>query len=134
KNSFLWGGTTPNVIITDPEHIKQVFNKIEDFPKPKLTSIGKYLSNGLVNYEGEKWAKHRKIVNPAFHIEKLKGMFPAFFHSCNEMISKWKGLLSPDGTCEIDVWPFLQNLTCDAISRTAFGSSYEEGTKIFELL
>ncbi|WJX93087.1 hypothetical protein P8452_74655 [Trifolium repens] len=134
KNSFLWVGTTPNVIITDPEQIKQVFNKNEDFPKPKLTSIGKYLSNGLINYEGEKWAKHRKIVNPAFHIEKLKGMLPAFFHSCNEMISKWKGLLSPDGTCEIDVWPFLQNLTCDAISRTAFGSSYEEGTKIFELL
>nr|QFS19031.1 cytochrome P450 72A699 [Trifolium pratense] len=134
RNSFLWAGTTPTVIITDPEHIKQVFTKIEDFPKPKLTSLGKYLSNGLVTYEGEKWAKHRKIVNPAFHIEKLKGMLPAFFHSCNEMISKWKGLLSPDGTCEIDVWPFLQNLTCDAISRTAFGSSYEEGTKIFELL
>jgi hypothetical protein len=50
------------------------------------------------------------------------------------MISKWKALLSSDGTCEIDVCPFLQNLSCDVISRTAFGSSYEEGTKIFELL
>ncbi|WJX87364.1 hypothetical protein P8452_69568 [Trifolium repens] len=134
KNSFLWVGTTPNVIITDPEQIKQVFNKNEDFPKPKLSSIAKYLSIGLLNLEGEKWVKHRKIISPAFHIEKLKVMLPAFFHSCNEMISKWKGLLSPDGTCEIDVWPFLQNLTCDAISRTAFGSSYEEGTKMFELL
>lgn len=61
-------------------------------------------------------------------------MLPAFTHSCEEMISKWKELLSPDGTCEIDVWPFLQNLTLDVISRTAFGSSYVEGTKIFELL
>lgn len=50
------------------------------------------------------------------------------------MISKWKELLSSDGTCEIDVWPFLQNLTRDVISRTAFGSSYDEGTQIFELL
>jgi len=50
------------------------------------------------------------------------------------MISKWKGLLSSDGTCEVDVWPFLQNLTCDVISRTAFGSSYAEGTKLFQLL
>ena len=51
----------------------------------------------------------------------------------NEMISKWKGLVSLDGTCDIDVWPFLQNLTCDAISRTAFGSSYEQGKRIFKL-
>ncbi|KAI5421024.1 11-oxo-beta-amyrin 30-oxidase [Lathyrus oleraceus] len=134
KKSFLWEGTTPKVVITDPDQIKQVFNMIEDFPKPKLYSLAKYLSNGIVQYEGEKWAKHRKIINPAFHIEKLKGMLPAFTHSCEEMISKWKELLSPDGTCEIDVWPFLQNLTLDVISRTAFGSSYVEGTKIFELL
>ncbi|XP_058761652.1 11-oxo-beta-amyrin 30-oxidase-like [Vicia villosa] len=134
KNSFLWEGTTPKVVITDPEQIKQVFNIIEDFPKPKLSPLAKYLSNGLIQHEGDKWAKHRKIINPAFHIEKLKGMLPAFSHSCEEMISKWKELLSSDGTCEIDVWPFLQNLTRDVISRTAFGSSYDEGTKIFELL
>ncbi|KAL5061943.1 hypothetical protein RYX36_023680 [Vicia faba] len=135
KNSFLWEGTTPKVVITDPEQIKQVFNMIEDFPKPKLTSLAKYLTNGIVQYEGEKWAKHRKIINPAFHTEKLKGMLPAFSHSCEEMIRKWKELLSSsDGTCEIDVWPFLLNLTRDVISRTAFGSSYAEGTKIFQLL
>lgn len=72
KNSFLWEGTTPKVVITDPEQIKQVFNIIEDFPKPKLSPLAKYLSNGLIQHEGDKWAKHRKIINPAFHIEKLK--------------------------------------------------------------
>ncbi|NP_001411814.1 11-oxo-beta-amyrin 30-oxidase [Medicago truncatula] len=134
KNSFLWEGTIPRVIITDPDQIKDVFNKIDDFPKPKLRSIAKYLNVGILDHEGKKWAKHRKIANPAFHLEKLKVMLPAFSHSCNEMISKWKGLLSSDGTCEIDVWPSLQNFTCDVISRTAFGSSYAEGTKLFQLL
>ena len=61
-------------------------------------------------------------------------MSPTFFQCCDEMISKWAGMLSSDGKCEIDVWPFLQNLTCDVISRTAFGSSYEEGKRIFDLL
>ena len=49
------------------------------------------------------------------------------------MISKWEGMLSSNGSCEMDVWPFLQNLASDVISRTAFGSSYEEGIRIFQL-
>ncbi|KAK7250958.1 hypothetical protein RIF29_33763 [Crotalaria pallida] len=107
---------------------------MQDFPKPKLSFIAKLLTTGLVSYEGEKWAKHRKIVNPAFHLEKLKDMLPKIFECSNDMIRKWEVMLSSDGTLEIDVWPFLQNLSCDAISRTAFQSIYEEGAQIFELL
>lgn len=30
------------------------------------------LHNGVGSHEGEKWARHRRIINPAFHLEKLK--------------------------------------------------------------
>jgi hypothetical protein len=60
-------------------------------------------------------------------------MLPIFFKSCNDLISKWEGMLSSDGSCEIDVWPSIKNLASDVIARTAFGSSYEEGVKIFQL-
>lgn len=49
------------------------------------------------------------------------------------MVSAWEKKLPADGSFELDVWPDLQNLTRDVISRTAFGSSYEEGKQIFEL-
>jgi len=56
----------------DPEKIKDVFNKFQDFEKPKLSPLFKLLGTGLANLEGEKWKMHRKIINPAFHLEKLK--------------------------------------------------------------
>lgn len=135
KNSFFWEGPTPKVMITNPEQIKEVFNNIHDFGKPKLSPIFKLLGTGLNSYEGEKWKMHRKIINPAFHSEKLKVMSSEIFQCCDEMISKWEELMSnSDGKFEIDVWPFLQIMTSDIISKTAFGSSYEEGKKIFQLL
>ncbi|KAK7244048.1 hypothetical protein RIF29_38866 [Crotalaria pallida] len=133
KNFFIWFGPIPRVTINDPELIKDVFNKIDIFPKPALNPLVELLVTGLTTYEGEKWSKHRRIINPAFNLEKIKVMLPIFFISCNDLINEWEGMLSSDGTCEMDVWPFLQNLACDIISRTAFGSSYEEGKRIFNL-
>lgn len=63
----------------------------------------------------------------------LQKMLPAFYESCNEMISKWEELASGEGSCELDIWPYIVTLTSDAISRTAFGSNYEEGRRIFQL-
>ncbi|OWM81013.1 hypothetical protein CDL15_Pgr007044 [Punica granatum] len=49
------------------------------------------------------------------------------------MIRKWEALLSPEGLCELDIKPYIENLTADVISRAALGSSYEEGETIFRL-
>ncbi|KAK8351477.1 hypothetical protein V6Z12_A05G035000 [Gossypium hirsutum] len=122
KISYCWTGTRPRLIIQDPEMMKEVLaNKQGHFQKPPLNPQILILSRGISTLEGEQWYKRRKMINPAFHLEKLK------------MIEQWKERASLQSSCEIDVWPELQKLTADAISRTAFGSSYEEGKKIFQL-
>ncbi|XVF18414.1 hypothetical protein REPUB_Repub11eG0019400 [Reevesia pubescens] len=134
KNSFLWLGPRPRVTIMEPEKIKEILTKMNDFQKPYTDPLVKLFACGLLNLEGDKWAKHRKIVNPAFHQDKLKNMLPAFYESCIEMISKLEKRVFVEGSSELDVWPYLVNLTRDVISRAAFGSSYEEGRRIFQLL
>ncbi|XP_030492227.2 cytochrome P450 CYP72A219 [Cannabis sativa] len=138
KDSFIWIGPTPRVNITNPQLLKDILTKLDDFPKPRVNPLVLLLATGLANYEGDKWVKHRRLINQAFHMEKLKHMVPAFYVSCNEMLTKWEQLMvkqnGSDKECgEIDVWPYLQNMTGDVISRTAFGSSYEEAKTIFQL-
>ncbi|XP_031287782.1 cytochrome P450 CYP72A219-like, partial [Pistacia vera] len=134
QNSFMWFGPVPRVTIMDPDQIKEIFTRINEFPKPKaINPISKLLATGLANYGGEKWTKHRRIINPAFHLDKLKLMLPEFYKVCSEMICKWEKLASKEGSCELDVWPYLVKLTGDVISRTAFGSNFEEGRRIFQL-
>ncbi|OWM88551.1 hypothetical protein CDL15_Pgr002318 [Punica granatum] len=133
KDSFVWIGPRPRVTIMKPEQLRVIFNNLEDFQKEDLVPLVKLLANGLASHNGQKWAKHRKLVNPAFHLECLKNMVPLFYASCSEMINEWENMVSGEGSPEFDVWPYLENLTGDVISRTAFGSSYKEGRKIFQL-
>nr|CAB3473659.1 unnamed protein product [Digitaria exilis] len=137
KTCFSWFGPIPNVTIADPALVKDLLsNKFGHFEKPQLPALTKLISDGLTSHEGEKWVKHRRILNPAFHLEKLKTlqlMLPAFSACCEDLIDKWSQSLGSDRSCELDVWPELQALTGDVISRTAFGSSYLEGRRIFQL-
>ncbi|CAB4267329.1 unnamed protein product [Prunus armeniaca] len=134
RNSFVWMGPIPKVNIMNPEDLKEIFNKHENMQRTVANPIIDLLVQGLGSTVDEKWAKHRKIINPAFHLEKLKGMLPTFYQSCSEMINEWESSVSKEGSCELDVWPCLLNMSADVISRAAFGSSYQEGRKIFQLL
>ncbi|KAF8039209.1 hypothetical protein BT93_B1688 [Corymbia citriodora subsp. variegata] len=131
-NYLGWYGPLPRLIVTEPGLIKEVLsNKDKAFPKPGLEGfLKKLMGDGLVTAEGEKWVKHRKLANYAFHGDSLKSMLPAMVDSVHMMLERWKNLHGD----EIEVYQEFTILTSEIISRTAFGSSYVEGRNIFEML
>ncbi|KAI7729667.1 hypothetical protein M8C21_015760 [Ambrosia artemisiifolia] len=133
EKSFVWYGPKPSMYIRDPALIKEILVRSNEFRKPYPEPFRDSLIGGLLVAEGDKWIKHRKIINPAFNLQSLKIMFSAINSSCSNMIHTWELLTAKSGSTEVDVWPYINNLGGDVISRTAFGSSYEEGQKIFQI-
>nr|XP_043616092.1 cytochrome P450 CYP72A219-like [Erigeron canadensis] len=134
KIFFMWMGPKPMVHIAEPEMMREILSNYLVFQKSRGgNSLMRMLMKGLLDTEAQQWVKHRKIISPAFHVDKLKYMVPAFYVSCDEMIKKWGAMLIKEHSCEVDVWPYLQTMTNDVISRAVFGNSFEEGRKIFDL-
>lgn len=70
---FAWFGPKPMVHVLDPGLAKDILTRYNDFQKlRKANPYTKILAQGLIDYEGDKWIKHRKIINPAFHAHNLK--------------------------------------------------------------
>lgn len=131
-NILNWYGSQAQLIITEPELIKEILNN-KDGRYPKIDLEGhakKLLGDGLSSTKGEKWMKLRKIANHAFHAESLKNMIPEMIVITKTMLEKWKKC---EGK-EIEVFEEFRVITSEIISKTAFGTSYQEGRTIFEML
>ncbi|XP_010540137.1 PREDICTED: cytochrome P450 72C1-like [Tarenaya hassleriana] len=133
KKCFTWFGPFPNVIIMDPEILREIFSRHELWPKPTFMSHAEVLVSGLVLLEGQEWSKHRKFLNPTFRTESLKNLFRGFYWSCVEMLEEWERLASANGSVELDSWSYCLELSKNMLARAVFGDTYKDGAKIFEI-
>ncbi|KAJ0987931.1 hypothetical protein J5N97_006287 [Dioscorea zingiberensis] len=133
---LLWFGPTPRLTVADPDLIRDILvSRSDSFDRYESHPLVRQLEgDGLVSLRGEKWAHHRKVLTPTFHMDNLKLLIPYIGKTVLEMSDKLILAIPPSADeVEIDVSEWFQVVTEDAITRTAFGQSYDDGRAVCQL-
>ena len=137
KVFLTWSSSTPALFVGSYDMVKRVlFDKSGLYgktdPGPTILSL---MGMGLVFTDGDDWSRHRRVVHPAFAMDKLKSMTGAMAACAAEVIRGWEARAaasaSGDGVVTVEVRQQFTELTADVISHTAFGSSYRQGKEVF---
>lgn len=109
-----------------PEHMKAVFLDHADiFVKSQFQKklVGPALGDGLLTAEGEHWKFQRRAASPAFRIDALRALVPAFSQSAQDTIARIRA--RPAGQ-PVDVMQEMQHATLDVIVETILGGADPE--------
>ena len=79
--------------------------------------------NGLVTSEGEFWRGQRKLIQPAFHRQRLDRLFAMMVERVTDCARKLADAARA-GTA-VDIGPIFSHLTLDIISRAMFSTDVE---------
>lgn len=107
-----------DIIFTrDPALIRHVLQKNHrNFRKSDLQTkeLAKYIGHGLLTSEGEHWRKHRRLIQPAFHKNRLKELLQTMDRVVAEEL---KDLQLGD---PIDIYPLMSDLAFQVVAQSLF--------------
>jgi len=131
-----WTGYTPALCVADYDMVRQILsNKTGLYSKPDPgPNILALLGKGLVFADGDLWSRHRRVVHPAFTMDKLKMMAKTMAECAGAIVGAWeaRATAASGGVARVEnIGQQFVELTADVISHTAFGSSYREGKEVF---
>ncbi|XP_045535826.1 cytochrome P450 9e2 [Papilio machaon] len=137
-------GTTPIILIRDPEIIKSItvkdFDHFVDRKQFISEDVEPLLGASLFLMKGDKWKDMRTTLSPAFTGSKMRLMMPFMTEISESIVEYLKDHVSED----LDVCDLMHRYTNDVIASCAFGCQvnsvkdkenefYRTGQSLFEL-
>jgi cytochrome P450 len=105
------------IITQNPEFINYILKENhKNFKKSKLSteSAARFFGKGLLFSNGEYWLRQRRLIQPAFHKEKLQGLNTIIIKSIDNSLIKF-----PAGE-NIDICPIVHRLSFNILIKSLF--------------
>jgi cytochrome P450 len=117
------GFNTEVFFIRDTEFAQYVLQKNQkNYVKSKIQTedLVKYVGEGLLTSEGEKWKKQRKMMQPAFHKKQLENLLSGMQDT---IVSEFKKIQTKK---TINVFPILNDLAFQTVVKSLFTKAAKE--------
>jgi len=105
-------------LLSHPDLVEEVLvTKNRNFIKPGLLrAAGEVLGNGLLTSEGEFWLRQRRLMQPAFHRDRIAAYGATMVGYTERMLHGWR-----DGMT-LDIHAAMMHLTLGIVAKTLFGA------------
>lgn len=116
-------GPYHDFVFFHPEQIREVLvAKARHFEKmPRIRQVmGQLDGNGLVTNEGDSWLRQRRLVQPAFHAQRLGGYGAIMVDFSRRLVEQWR--TQHAGPFTLDIEEAMTELTLKIAARTFFGA------------
>jgi len=111
-------GLGQRVIVTqNPDFINHVLkDNHKSYHKSPLATekASKFMGNGILFTNGEYWLRQRRMIQPAFHREKLQSLNDIIIRAINDSLTGF-----PVGNA-VDICPFMHTMTFNVLIRSLF--------------
>lgn len=85
-------GPTHLLLVHHPDHVRYVLqDNWRNYSKGSMwVAIRKLVGNGLLASEGDYWRRQRRLMQPAFHRQKLAELTQTITATVAEMLKEWQ--------------------------------------------
>lgn len=108
------------ILATKPEYVKHILQKEHhNFIRGRSVETGRVLlGNGLPLIDGELWLKERRLMQPAFHRQKLSALTDTIVNAIREQLEAWQEYAKTSQP--FDMEEEMTDLTLSIIIKTMF--------------
>ncbi|XP_044586939.1 probable cytochrome P450 4aa1 [Cotesia glomerata] len=122
----IWLTIFPFVVILEPEDIQKVLGNPRHVSKGFLYNLlHNFLGKGLLTSDSETWKSHRKIIQPAFHLNVLDKFIESFNHSARKLVESFLSA----GDCT-NITYLVNDCVYEVLNETIIGNERQPGSKL----
>ncbi|MBX2997672.1 MAG: cytochrome P450 [Caldilineaceae bacterium] len=121
-------GFADAIVLCHPRHAQHVLlDNMKNYAKggAMWDSVRTMLGNGLPVSEGAFWRRQRRMIQPAFHHQRLMAIADQMVAAIDESLERWEPYAQSGEP--IDVAQAFTHMTMNVLVRTMFGSELKAG-------